>query len=189
MKKFLMLTFVCTFFLSCHQKKENFSDEMIEKLVIRNEINDLLPPNSFLDLYVLTDNNEIMPTDNYSLYKLYNYYYCKKIKSFKIFLIEVLNQNVIIEKKFFKDKFYLNSIKLNQKIVQQYLELGFNDFLKKFSEKIASKRLILKKLIIKDDEYLTVVYLLYKNRYDISRDCYIGNDYILNRVDYFNTLK
>lgn len=189
MKKILTLLILLFILLSCEKKEDSFSDEIIEKLVIHNEINDLPPPNSFLDLYVLTDNNEIMSTDNYSLYKLYNAYYYKNFKNFKEFLDEVLNQNHVIEKRFFKNKFYLDSFKLNRNIEKKYSEIGFDEFLKKYSEKTASNRTKLKKTIINENEYLTVVYLLYKNKYDISRDCYIGNDYIIKREDYFNPSK
>jgi len=189
MNKILIFLILFPFFQSCQKKEQNFSDEMIEKLIVLKENDNLPPPNSFLDLYIVTDKNEIMATDNYSLYMFYNEYYYKKFNSLKEFLIEVLNKDYILEKKFFKNKFYLNSFKLNRTIENEYSKLEFDEFLKKYSEKTASGRNKLNKSIINEDEYLTIVYLLFKNKYDIARDCYIGNDYIIKREDYFNPSK
>lgn len=189
MKKILTLLFLSLVFISCDNKEERFSDKMIEELIVLKENNDIPPPKSLLDIYVLSDNSEIMLTDNYSLYKFYNHYYYKEFKALKEFLNEVLNKDFVIEKKFFKNQFYLKSFKLNRNIEKKYSEIGFDEFLKKYSEKTASNRTKLKKTIINENEYLTIVYLLYKNKYDISRDCYIGNDYIIKREDYFNPSK
>ena len=189
MKKILTLLILSLVLISCKNKDERFSDEMIEDLIVLKENEDIPPPKSFFDIYVLTDNSETMLTDNYSLYKLYNHYYYKEFKTLNEFLNEVLNKDFVIEKKFFTNQFYLKSFKLNQNIEKIYSEIGFDEFLKKYSEKTASGKNKLKKSIINEDEYLTVVYLLFKNRYDISRDCYIGNDYIIKREDYFNPSK
>ena len=189
MKKILTSLILSFVLISCDNKEERFSDEMIEDLIVLKENDDIPPPKSFFDIYVLTDISEIMLTDNYSLYMFYNEYYYKKFNSLKEFLNEVLNNDFIIEKKFFNNQFYLKSFKLNRNIEKIYSEIGFDEFLKKYSEKTASGKNILNKSIINEDEYLTVVYLLFKNKYDISRDCFIGNDFIIKREDYFNPSK
>ena len=112
-------------FISCDNKEERFSDKMIEELIVLKENNDIPPPKSLLDIYVLSDNSEIMLTDNYSLYKFYNHYYYKEFKALKEFLNEVLNKDFVIEKKFFKNQFYLKSFKLNRNI-----ETLFKDYTK-----------------------------------------------------------
>ncbi len=186
MKKILTLLILLFIVLSCEKKEDNFSDEMIEELII--EDNGLPSKYGFLNLYVKTNDIKILPTTNDYLFGLYKIHYHKSFKTFKLFLNEVLNNDFIINKKEFK-KTYFGDFKLNLNIVNQYTELGLNEFLIKYSEKTSSNRTKLKKTIIKENEYLTVVYLLYKNRYDISRDCYIGNDYIIKREDYFKPSK
>jgi hypothetical protein len=151
MKKILTSLILLFVFISCDNKEERFSDEMIEDLIVLKENDDIPPPNSFIDIYVLTDNSEIMLTDNYSLYKLYNHYCYKKFKTLKEFLNEVLNKDFIIEKKFFKNQFYLKSFKLNRNIEKKYSDIGLDEFLKKYSEKTASNRTKLKKTIINEN--------------------------------------
>jgi len=186
MKKILTLLILLFVLLSCEKKEENFSDEMIEELIIEDY--GLPSKYGFLNLYVKTNDNNILPTTNHYLFGLYKIHYHKTFKTFELFLNEVLNNNLIINKEEFK-KSYFGDFKLNRNIEKKYSEIGFDEFLKKYSEKTASNRTKLKKTIINENEYLTVVYLLYKNRYDISRDCYIGNDYIIKREDYFKTSK
>lgn len=61
---------------------------------------------------------------------------------------------------------------MNQEIEEQYSEIGFDEFLKKYSKKTNKKNteLELNESIIKENEYFTIVYLLYKNRYDVVID-------------------
>ncbi|GAA3762165.1 hypothetical protein GCM10022423_12070 [Flavobacterium ginsengiterrae] len=64
--------------------------------------------------------------------------------------------------------------------------MGFKNFLEKYSKSSSRKgKVELNKSNLKNDEYLTIAYLLYINRYDISQDCYIGKDYICKREDFF----
>jgi hypothetical protein len=167
--------------ISCEKKEPNFSGEMIEKLVF--EDNGLPPYYLRLDLYVLTNNNEIYQTNNNELMFFYKKYYSKEFKSFKEFLDVSLNNDFIFDKKLFKEnKYFLRSFKLNSKIENEYHNLGFHDFLKKYSK--SSKRnntLELNKSDLKFGEYSTIKYLLYVNKYDVSSDCYLGKDYIRKR--------
>lgn len=117
----------------------------------------------------------------------YKKYYTKKFKSFNQFLDASLNNNFVFDKKLFKEKsYYLESFKLNSKIEKEYYSLGFDKFLKKYSKPSSRKQeLELNKSNLKTDEYFTIVYLFYINRYDVSSDCYIGKDYIRKREDSF----
>jgi Xaa-Pro aminopeptidase len=184
MKKILFLLMLFCFFSSCERKEPNFSEEMIEKLVFKD---DGLPPYYLgLDLYVITNNNEIHQTNNNELMFFYKKYYSKKFKSFNQFLDAGLNNNFVFDKKLFKEKsYYLESFKLNSKIEKEYSDLGFEEFLKKYSKETTAKRLALNRATIKDGEYLTIAYFLYKNKYDISSDCYLAIDYLRKREDSF----
>lgn len=187
MKKILILLMLFCFLTSCEKKGPNFSEEMIEKLADRGEIKDGIirlppPPSTFLDIYINTNNNEFILTTGDELFLFYKECYSNKFKSFKEFLDVVLNNDFIFNKRLFKDSRYPQSFKLNSKTEKEYKDLGFDKFLQKYSKPSSRKKVLeLNKSIIKSGEYLTVCYFLYKNRYDISRDCYIGKDYILKR--------
>lgn len=176
--------------ISCERKEPNFSEEMIEKLADPGEVKNGVirlppPPASFSDLYVLTNNNEILLSSVGELLFLYKGYYSKEFNSFESFLDAVLNHEFVLDKRLYKKPTYLESFKLNPNIEEEYTDLGFNSFLKKYSRETVSKRLALNRKIIKEDEYSTVVYILFKNGYDISSDCYLGIDYIRKREDSF----
>ncbi|WP_276379168.1 hypothetical protein [Flavobacterium sp. H4147] len=192
MKKISFLLVLCILF-SCERKDLNFSKEMIEMLADRGDtINGAIrlpPPLSlFSDIYLQTNSNEIFLTNSNELFFLYKKYYSKQFKSFKSFLNEVLNNEFVFDNKLFKNPKYPRRFKINCKIEKEYSNLGFDRFLKKYS-KVSSRKgkLELNKANLKNDEYLTIAYFLYKNRYDISQDCYIGKDYIYKREDYFKT--
>lgn len=75
---------------------------------------------------------------------------------------------------------------MNSKIEKEYYSLGFDKFFKKYLKPSSRKyEPELNKSDIKSDEYLTIAYLLFINRYDISSDCYRGKDYIVKREDSF----
>lgn len=136
-----------------------------------------------LNLYVLTSNSEIHESVNNELLYFYEEYYTKNFKSFEEFLDAVLNKEFILDKSKFENPDLLNSFKLNSKITKEYSNLGFHKFLKKHSKQLDKNSLILNNSNIKKDEYLTIIYLFYKNGYDISSDCYLGVDYIRKRED------
>lgn len=175
------------FLISCERKEPNFSEEMIEKLALRDNEKNGFPifiPYGFSDLYFRTNHNEIfMTTENY-LYASYKLYYSKKYKSFKMFLETFLNDDFVFDEKsplILEQKF-----KLDSKIEKEYCDLGFNKFLKKYSKSSKRKNEIeLNKSNLKTDEYFTIKYLFYLNKYDVSSDCLIGIDYLRKREDSF----
>lgn len=171
------------FLISCERKELNFSEEMIDKLALRDNEKEglyVFIPYKFSDVYFITNRNEIFMTTENFLYASYKLYYSKKYKSYKIFLETFLNENFvfnensrfIIEKKF----------KLDNNIQKEYAQLGFEKFLKKHSKTSFRKdELELNTSDLKTDEYFTIKYLLYINKYDVSSDCLIGVDYIIKR--------
>lgn len=188
MKKISIVIILFCFLISCEREKPNFSEEMIEKLADFGNREDgiVVPsPYSFLDLYIRLNENEIFITNQEYLYHSYNRYYSTKYKSFKEFLETVLNKDYVFDKsnpKIMLAKYF----KLNQKIEKEYTQLGFEKFLKKYSEPSYKKgELELKKAIIESDEYLTISYLLYLNRYDISFDDIHVRYSIIKREDSF----
>ncbi|MEG2101573.1 MAG: hypothetical protein RRY99_08685 [Flavobacterium sp.] len=191
MKKIITLLMLFCFLISCERKEPNFSDEMIEMLADRGEIKDgvvILPPPlaSFTDLYFRITNNEIVLINGNELYFFYKKYYSTEFKSYKDFLNAVLNDEFIMDKELFKHPKYPKRFKLNAEIKKEYSNLGFNEFLKKYSKpSLRKKELILNKSNLKEGQYLSVTYLLYINKYDISSDCYLGVDYIRKREDSF----
>lgn len=106
----------------------------------------------------------------------------KSISHLIFFLNDVLNENLIL----IRNPNYWYNFKLNQKIEKEYFDLGFAKFFKKHSKQsIRKDRLELNTSDLKTDEYFTIKYLLYINKYDISFDCYLGIDYIRKREDSF----
>ncbi|MEG0850609.1 MAG: hypothetical protein RSH24_12155, partial [Flavobacterium sp.] len=77
MKKIVSFLMVFCLLTSCERKEPNFSEEMIEKLAIRDNAKDgfyVFIPYGFSDVYLMTNQNKIfMTTDNflYASYKLY----------------------------------------------------------------------------------------------------------------------
>ncbi|MCD0469533.1 hypothetical protein [Flavobacterium sp. JAS] len=192
MKKISIALILFCFFISCEKEKPNFSEGMIAVLADRGEVQDggLVrlppPPVTFLALFIKTDSNEILLTSSDYLLDIYKQSYSNAFQSFKSFLNAVLNDGlIIIEKKVFKHVNYPKRFKLNSKIEKEYSDLGFDKFLKKYSKETDSKKLAINRANIKDGEYLTITYILFKNRYDISSDCYLGIDYITKREDSF----
>lgn len=185
MKKiFLLLLFF--FLFSCEKKEPAFSEEMIKELTDRGKIkgdSEPLPPPPpiiFSDVYLRTDSDEIVLLDEIELFSFYNKYYSKQFKSFTDFLNAFLNDGTLINIGELINSKYLKRFKLNLKIEKEYSDLGFDEFFKKYSKPLL-KDLIINKSNIKEGEYLSVTYLLYRNGYDISSDCYLGVDYIRKR--------
>jgi hypothetical protein len=190
MKKIITLLTLFCLLISCERKEPNFSKEMIKKLSHSGEVKKstiILPlaSSSFLDLYVQTNNKEILLSSVGELLFLYRGYYSQKFDSFDDFLNAVLNHRFVLDKGLFKKPTYLESFKLNSNAEKEYARLGFNSFLKKYSKETASKRIALKREIIKEGEYSTIAYILFKNGYDLSSDCYLGIDYIRKREESF----
>jgi hypothetical protein len=188
MKKILTLLLLFCFLISCERKEPNFSEEMIEKLADFGNREDgiVVPsPYSFLNLYIRLNENEIFITNQEYLYHSYKRYYSTKYKTFKEFLETVLNKDYVFDKS--NPKIMLaRYFKLDQKIEKEYAQLGFEKFLKKYSEPSYNKKqLVLKTSIIKPEEYLTISYVLYLNRYDISFDDIQVRYSIVKRKDTF----
>lgn len=191
MKKILFILFLLCSLISCERKEPNFSEEMIEMLASRGQIkndSEALPPPPifFSDIYLLTNNGKVVLLDENYLFFFYKRDYSKRFKSFKIFLNAVLNDGFIIDERLFKHPNYPKRFKLNTEIKKEYSNLGFNDFFKKHSKpSLRKSELKLTKADLKEGQYLSVTYLLYINKYDISSDCYLGIDYIRKREDSF----
>ncbi|TDP04062.1 hypothetical protein [Flavobacterium sp. 245] len=190
MKKTVTVLMLFCLLISCERKEPNFSEEMIETLADRGEISDGLrlppPPASFLHLYVLISNKEFHACNSDELFYLYKEYYAKKFKSFEDFLDAVLNEDFVLDKKLFKTFRNYDSFKLNPKIEKEYAGLGFDNFLKKYSEdNVGKEKLRLNRSIIQKNEFPTIKYLLYKNKYDVGFDDYHATYYIWKRVDFF----
>ncbi|MDR7369671.1 hypothetical protein [Flavobacterium aquidurense] len=185
MKKILTLLLLFCFLISCERKEPNFSKEMIEKLAYMQEDPKLgLLPSRYLglDLYVWKSGKEIYKTNNHDLFSYYKKDYVEEFISFEKFLNVVLNQDYLLDENL--DDSY--SFKLDQKIQKEYISLGFDKFLKKYSEdNVGKEKLRLNKSIIQKNELSTIKYLLYKNRYDVGFDDYNAAYYIWKREDSF----
>lgn len=187
MKRIILLLVFCLLF-SCERKEPNFSEEMIEKLARQGDSKEGFPPptqyNS-LDLYIRTYNDEFFVTSSSYLYESYKRYYINDFKSFKDFLKIILDKDYVFDQS--NPKIMLaRYFKLNQKIQKEYSDLGFGKFLKKYSEQSNKENQIeLRKSIIQSEEYSTICYLLYLNRYDISFDDIHVKYSIIKREDSF----
>ena len=66
------------------------------------------------------------------------------------------------------------------------MSLGFDNFLKKYSEdNVGKEKLKLNTSIIQKNDLLTIKYLLYKNKYDVGFDDHLATYYIQKREDSF----
>ena len=116
---------------------------------------------------------------------LYKNHYFLEFDSFAKFLNAVLNQDYVLDNKVHNKETYLESFKVNPNIEKDFNRLGIKGFLTKYSKETASKRIALKREITKEGEYSTIAYILFKNGYDLSSDCYLGIDYIRKREESF----
>ncbi len=181
MKKILTLLLLLCFLISCERKEQNFSEEMIEKLAFNKVTNRYL----FIDLYIRTNENEIFVTNGEFLYQSYKLYYQKKYKTFKEFLETVLSEDYVFDVSNQKI-ILLQNFKLNPKIEKEYDSLGFDEFLKKYSKPSFNENEDeLNNIIIKPDEFFTISYILYLNRYDLRLDDLRGRYCIIKREDSF----
>lgn len=176
------------FFISCEKKESNFSEEMIKKFAAHNDRKDIaviINPYFYLDLYIRTNHDTIFITNAIYLHESYKRRYSKKYKTFKEFLETILNEDYVFNESNQKIIFSRN-FKINSKIKNQYSDLGFDEFLKRYSKKSFRKdELELNRSIIKTEEYSTIKYLLYLNGYDVISECLKGIDYIRKREDFF----
>ena len=188
MKKILTLLILLCFLISCQRKESNFSEEMIEKLAFHNDSKDsLLTINnySFINLYILTNENEIFVTNGEFLYQSYIMYFQKEYKTFKEFLEIVLSEDYVFDA-LHQKVILLQNFKLNPKIEKEYNSLGFDKFLKKYSKpSLSENNDELNTLIINPDEFFTISYLLYLNRYDLRVDDIQARYSIIKREDSF----
>ena len=190
MKKIITLLTLLFLLISCERNKPNFSKEMIrnfsEPREVSNSLIKLPPPISFqIDLYVKHSDKEILLSSIGELLFLYKNHYYLEFDSFEKFLNDVLNHDFVLDKKAHKKETYLESFKINSNIEKEFSNIGFERFLKKYSKETASKRIALKREIIKEGENATIAYFLFKNGYDLSSDCYLGIDYIRKREEFF----
>ena len=177
MNKLLTIIIVVLAIISCQKKEDYFSEAMIEKLNIdTNEI----PSQYGIDLYLKTDDNRIFLTTNNYLFRIYQKHYKKEFPTFKAFLNETLNNDYNLNKPEIKNLIY-DSFKLNIKVNKEYTELGFEAFFRKYTSEFNNGNTKLNTSLISEEEYLTVAYLFYINKFDISRDDYIGIDYVVRR--------
>lgn len=188
MKKIVYLLLFC-FLFSFGRKEPNFSKEMIEKLdLMQKDKNYGLLPSKYigLDLYFPTKDGTILQANNHELLFSFKKYYSKKFESFNEFLNVVLNEDFFLKDNNLKsfDSFW--SFKLNSNIEKEYSNLGFDEFLKKYSKSsLGEEELKLNKSIIKPYEYHTIKYILYLNKYHIISDSHLGVNYIMKREDFF----
>ena len=145
MKTISTILILFCFLTSCETRKPNFSKEMIEKLAFKEkQTNGLtnIPRFIFLDLYILTNRNEVHQSNNNELLYIYNEYYHKEFKSFKDFLNIVLNEEFILDKNKLKKPAFIDSFKLNQKIIKDYSKSNFEDFFKKYTKQKTSSGIV-----------------------------------------------
>lgn len=170
---------------SCQRRQDAFSAQMIQKL---STIEDEIPSvyNS-LDLFIMINDSMIVQRSINDLFRNYKENYSEEFKSFDVFLDEVLNKDFKLSRKTNDKLLYLDGFTLNMHIKKEYDKIGFENFLKKYSKNGSRNdiELELNKASIKEEEYLSIAYLLYKNRYDIAKDCYLGKDYIVMREERF----
>ncbi len=188
MKKIITLLMLICFLISCERKEPNFSDEMIDKIAREYDKDDkiiVIKLYSLLDLYIKTNENEVFTTNANYLFECYKRHYSKKYKTFKIFLEVILDKDYVFDKSnqiITLSPYY----KLSPKIEKEYSTLEFDNFFRKYSKQSLRKdELELNTSNLKTNEYFTVKYLLYINKYDVSSDCYLGVDYIRKREDSF----
>jgi hypothetical protein len=188
MKKILTLIILLCFLISCERKEPNFSEEMIEKLAFHNDRKNApitLNKYSIIEFYIRTNEDEIFVTNGELLYQSYKMYYQKKYKTYKEFLEIVLDKDYVFDAS--NEKIIiLQNFKLNQKTEKEYDSLGFDKFLKKYSRpSFNDNGDELNNLIIQPEEFSTISYLLYLNRYDIHVDDIHPRYSIIKREDSF----
>lgn len=132
MKQLLTIIFTMILSLSsCIKNKEIISEENINKFSKGSYIT----PSKYgnLNLFVLTDDEEIIITNADYLNYVYDNHYKNKFTTYAEFLSEVLNEKMKIEKSAFQRIPY-ESFKIHSIVEKEYRQLRFNDFFNKYAK-------------------------------------------------------
>jgi hypothetical protein len=179
-EKTLMILIFLFSFLSCVEKREIIKDNELNKL---SDGNYLIPSkNGGLDLYVLSENEEIIITNADYLNFVYDKQYKIKYKNFKEFLSDALNHKIIIKAKCF-ERIPYKHFSVNKFLEVQYNELGFNNFFERYTKNTSDKDSFILNLKIDNslDEIETISYYFYLNGYQVIIDDHIPKYFVFKR--------
>lgn len=170
-----LFTLLCLF--ACQTNKDDCKDLEFFLEEFRKGISEKLPPaNSNIFLFFKLDGNNIIKLNNIELYDLYEQGYNKNY-SFEEFLC-----------KLFDDKLNLKSADFKEK-KNQYQILKINSDVEKLNlESLKTKFCVMNKHGLSlnhnldESTQITVLYVLFKNKYYISFDDYAGEYVIKHKI-------
>lgn len=186
MKKIITITLVIITFISCKEKKEIISEKDINKFAKGSYV----VPSKYgaLDLFILSDNKEIIISNADYLNYVYEKKYRKEYATFRDFLSHVLNQKNEIKKSAF-ERIPYKSFKINANIEEEYQKLSFTDFFNKFAKYEIShenNNYLNIQENASSDEIKTISYYFYLNGYQIVKGDSFPRYYIYDREKLMN---
>ena len=185
MKKLVYIIFLIGIFCSC--KKNTYVEEYVINLlsdeVTKRETSErdlILPVSySYLPVFGLTENNNLVCTRTDYLYYIYSNFYKTDFSNFKDFLTTFLNQKILIPKERFistKSVFF----ELDKSVKEYYLGNKFSEFYDKYCTINNKTSFIKKENYEKSDRnnLLTIMYYVSINGYYVKINDYLGLYYI-----------
>lgn len=123
---------------------------------------------SFIDVFAKLNNDKYVETNFYELLEIYEKRFKTKFDSYNEFMNEVINEDFVLN----ENGFYEKSFYLDKDLNNEFKNLSFEDFLKKYSlRKKDDKKRYLKDRFFSGNRYLTVSYLLYTKGYYLGGGC------------------
>lgn len=183
MKKILYII-ILLLIISCNKKQDMMKEEYIYKLSNGNYRN----PSKYggVSLYILSDEGDIVQTNSDHLNYVYVNHYLKIYKTYKEFLINVLNNNNKIPKKEFGNISF-KSFKIDNEIKKKYQNQSFNNFINEFTVNLnfSKDKFELKSENKSYQEIMTISYYFYINGYQVQVNDYHAKYIVVKRDDIF----
>lgn len=182
MKKHALILLMLLIIVACKQDKKIMSDDAVNKLSSGSY--KVPSPYGRLDLFVMSDNQDIIVTNTDYLRYVYDYHFVIKFKTYNEFLSKTLNHEITLDKKVF-DSIPYESFKISKMIEKQYKDLKFETFFKKYVVKSKYRKdtfVLSDALKIPHDEILTISYYLYLHGYQTKFTDY-SPQYVVTKRD------
>ena len=167
--KIIALTLVVSSLVGCYHtgSKDKSSSQDIELSRLKPQ------PGDQEELFVRGDDGDYYNVSVGQLRSIYKESYISDYHTFDDFKVDVLASRTLIH---FNDSVpYSTQFSINEKMMAECQKLGVEAILNRYFEK-QGKQYKLKPAIVSDK--MTIIYYLWLNGYEYSRDCYFGEDWV-----------
>jgi len=161
-KKYILILVAISIIVACKHDNEIMSNEDVSKL---SDGSYKIPSHyGMVELFVLSDNQDIIMTNTDYLRYVYDHHFLTKFKTYYEFLSKTLNHKIKLDHKNF-DGIPYESFKISERIEKQYRNLKLKGFLKKYITRKHDTSILSISTQMPYNEILTISYYLYLNGY------------------------